>query len=296
MSNASANLPLLELRNLTRRFGGLVAVNDLTMAVMSGTIHGLIGPNGAGKSTAFDLISGLIPATDGDVILSGRTISGMPAEVRVAAGICRTFQTPRLFEKMSVLDTIKTGRHLHGSVGVFGSMFSLVRKRREEHEIAATTVQLLDIVGLSNEAQAPIADLSYGKRRLVEIARALATEPKLLLLDEVTSGLNPVETAAVGNLIEKLVRDGLTVVLVEHDMKFVMRLCERITVLNFGSRIAEGTPDEVARDEAVIAAYLGRTEDGRTPRRDLRSSARGRQVDLRRGVMCGNFHGKGPAG
>jgi branched-chain amino acid transport system ATP-binding protein len=144
-------------------------------------------------------------------------------------------------------------------------------------------------------AEASIADLSYGKRRLVEIARALATEPKLLLLDEVTSGLNPVETAAVGNLIEKLVSDGLTVVLVEHDMKFVMKLCERITVLNFGSRIAEGTPDEVARDEAVIAAYLGRTEEGRTPRRDLRSSARGRQVDPGQAMPC-DMHGKGAAG
>ena len=295
MKKASAVPPLLELRRLTRRFGGLVAVNDLTMAVMSGTIHGLIGPNGAGKSTAFDLISGLIPASDGDVVLGGRTISGMPAEARVAAGICRTFQTPRLFEGMSVLDTVKTGRHLHGSVGVFGSMFSLVRKRREEREIAATAAQFLDVVGLSDVAEARIADLSYGKRRLVEIARALATEPKLLLLDEVTSGLNPVETAAVGSLIEKLVSDGLTVVLVEHDMKFVMKLCERITVLNFGSRIAEGTPDEVARDEAVIVAYLGRTEEGRTPRRDLRSSARGRQVDLGQAMRC-DMHGKGAAG
>jgi branched-chain amino acid transport system ATP-binding protein len=288
-------LPLLELRHVTRRFGGLVAVNDLTMAVMSGTIHGLIGPNGAGKSTAFDLISGLVPVSGGDVILGGRAISRMPAEARVAAGICRTFQTPRLFERMSVLDTVKTGRHLHGSVGVFGSMFSLVRKRREECEIAATAAHFLDVVGLSDVAEALIADLSYGKRRLVEIARALATEPKLLLLDEVTSGLNPVETAAVGDLIQKLAGSGLTVVLVEHDMKFVMRLCERITVLNFGSRIAEGTPDEVARDEAVIAAYLGRTEEGRTPRRDLRSSVRGRQVDLGQ-AMHRDMHGKGAAG
>lgn len=292
---SDAVLPLLELRHVTRRFGGLIAVNNLTMAVMGGTIHGLIGPNGAGKSTAFDLISGLVPVSGGDVILDGRTIGGMPAEARVAAGICRTFQTPRLFEKMTVLDTVRTGRHLHGSVGVFGSMFSLVRKRREEREIAATAAHFLDIVGLGEEAEARIADLSYGKRRLVEIARALATEPKLLLLDEVTSGLNPVETAAVGNLIEKLARGGLTVVLVEHDMKFVMRLCERITVLNFGSRIAEGTPDEIARDEAVIAAYLGRTEEGRTPRRDLRSSARGRHADQGQ-AMRGDMHGKGAAG
>jgi branched-chain amino acid transport system ATP-binding protein len=295
MSSASIVNPLLELRHVTRRFGGLVAVNDLTMSVMGGTIHGLIGPNGAGKSTAFDLISGLVSVSGGEVILGGRTISGMPAEARVAAGICRTFQTPRLFERMSVLDTVRTGRHLHGSVGVFGSMFSLVRKRREEREIAATAAQFLDIVGLSEEAEAPVGDLSYGKRRLVEIARALATEPKLLLLDEVTSGLNPIETAAVGNLIEQLARGGLTIVLVEHDMKFVMRLCERITVLNFGSRIAEGTPDEVARDEAVIAAYLGRREEGRTPRRDLRGSARGRPADQRR-TTRGDMHGKGAAG
>lgn len=265
--------PILELRNVSRRFGGLMAVNDVSMTVQPRTIHGLIGPNGAGKSTAFDLISGLQSTSGGDIILNGAPITGWPIEARVIAGICRTFQTSKLFEEMTVKNIVMTGCHVHGRLGMFGSMFAVGRKFREERDFSERATRLLEFVGLSAEIDAPIADLSYGKRRLVEIARALATEPKLLLLDEVSSGLNPVETAAVGQIIRTLVAGGMTIVLVEHDMKFVMDLCERITVLNFGSRIADGTPSEIANDEAVITAYLGHAQENRTPRRDLRRAA-----------------------
>ena len=265
--------PIIELDGVTRRFGGLVAVNALTMAVRPRTIHGVIGPNGAGKSTAFDLISGLTAPSAGRIRLEGVDITRVPVEGRVAAGLCRTFQTPRLFEDMSVIETAMTGRHLHGRMGVFGSMFAFRAKRRDEAAIAAEARRVLDLVGLSGEADIRVGDLPYGRRRLVEIARALATDPKILLLDEVASGLNPIETDAVGRLIRTLVAGGLTVVLVEHDMRFVMGLCERITALNFGAKIAEGSPQEIAGDEAVIEAYLGRPRDAAVSRRQLRHHA-----------------------
>ncbi|MCK1623370.1 ABC transporter ATP-binding protein [Bradyrhizobium sp. 160] len=262
---------ILTLREVTRRFGGLVAVNKLSMDVKEASIHGLIGPNGAGKSTAFDLISGLTTVSAGEICFKGEAITHMTPEARVASGICRTFQTPKLFDEMTVLDVVATGRHLHNSVGLWGSMFSIGRKRREEAKTVSAAREFLEIVGLLAKADAPVADLSYGDRRLVEIARALATEPNLLLLDEVTSGLNPVETASVGDLLRNQVRQGLTIVLVEHDMKFVMGLCERITVMNYGSVIADGSPDQIATDPNVIAAYLGSPKDGQRSRRALRS-------------------------
>jgi branched-chain amino acid transport system ATP-binding protein len=265
---------MLELHNVTRRFGGLVAVNDVSMQVRPGTVHGLIGPNGAGKSTAFDLISGLTPVSAGAIMLNGEDITHQRVEARVLAGICRTFQTPRLFEKMTVLEVVMTGCHVHGKTGVFGSMFSIGGKTRDENQITESAWQLLDAVGLSAEGEQPVAGMSYGKRRLVEIARALATKPKLLLLDEVASGLNPVETVAVGSLIRRLAAEGLTVVLVEHDMRFVMDLCEDITVLNFGSCIASGPPAAISANQQVVEAYLGRPRTDVTPRRQLRAMRR----------------------
>jgi branched-chain amino acid transport system ATP-binding protein len=260
----------LELIDVTRRFGGLTAVDGLTCAVTRGTVHGVIGPNGAGKSTAFNLISGLTPVSSGRILLDGRDITRLAIEKRVEAGICRTFQTPRLFEEMTVLETVMVGRHRHGRMGILGSIVSFGAKRREERAIEADAHRLLAAVGLERDAAADVRHLSYGKRRLLEIARALATEPSLLLIDEVTSGLNPVETEGVSELIRRLAANGLTVVLVEHDMRFVMNLCDRITVLNFGARIAEGTAAEIAIDETVITAYLGRpagSRERRPPRR-----------------------------
>ena len=267
---------LLQLHEVTRRFGGLIAVNELSMHVRAKTIHGLIGPNGAGKSTAFDLISGLQSLSSGRVVFKGEDITDYSVESRVKAGICRTFQTPRLFEKMTALEVVMTGRHVHGKTGMIGSMFSIGAKRRDEADIVGRAYGFLEQVGLTAEALTVVANLSYGKRRLVEIARALATEPTLLLLDEVASGLNPVETASVANLIKDLASRDLTIVIVEHDMPFVMHLCDDITVLNFGSKIAHGTPSEVSADEEVIQAYLGRPNNGMISRRDKRWAERDR--------------------
>ncbi|TDR95055.1 ABC transporter ATP-binding protein [Enterovirga rhinocerotis] len=267
MSNAA---PILSLRGVTRRFGGLVAVRDVDLDVVPGTIHGLIGPNGAGKSTAFDLVSGVTPVSAGTIRFDGRDVTHLPVHMRVEAGICRTFQTPRLFEAMTVLETVLTGRHRHARCGFLGSMFSLGAKARDEAQQTEVALRLLALVGLDGEADTTVSGLSYGARRKLEIARALATEPRLLLLDEVASGLNPVETEFVAGIIRRLAAEGMTIVLVEHDMRFIMGLCERVTVLNFGARIADGPPVSVTGDEAVIEAYLGRPRTDATPRREAR--------------------------
>ena len=282
--NKSHATPILQLRNVTRRFGGLIAVNDVSMDIRAGSIHGLIGPNGAGKSTAFDLVSGLTALSSGTIVFDGRDISRRPVDERVAAGICRTFQTSRLFEKMTALEVVMTGCHLHGRTGIFGSMFSVGGKMRDEMQMAERARGLLDTVGLLAEAETPVAGMSYGKRRLVEIARALATGPKLLMLDEVASGLNPVETEAVAQLIRRLAADGLTIVVVEHDMRFVMSLCERVTVLNFGVNIAEGTPAEIVSNQQVIEAYLGSPRTNATSRRELRRQHAQAGVSAQAGV------------
>lgn len=270
--------PLLELHGVTRRFGGLIAVNELSMVVQQNTIHGLIGPNGAGKSTAFDLISGVQSLSGGRIALNGKDITRMSVQKRVKAGICRTFQTPKLFEKMTALEVVMTGRHIHGRMGILGSMFAVGAKRHDEQDIRDYAMRMIQRVGLEGEENSVVANLSYGKRRLVEIARALATEPHLLLLDEVASGLNPVETAAVAELIRSLAAENLTIVLVEHDMPFVMQLCHEITVLNFGSRIAGGSPEQISSDERVIEAYLGRPHEGEMSRREKRLAERAQRM------------------
>lgn len=261
---------MLELRSVSKRFGGLQAVNGLDLRVTQGSIHGLIGPNGAGKSTAFDLVSGLQPVTEGSIWLQGQDITRLPVQSRVHHGICRTFQTPKLFEKMTALDVVRTGRHIHARCGFIASTFGWRRKREDEARVGEAAQRLLARVGMEHDGDVPVANLSYGKRRLVEIARALATEPKLLLLDEVASGLNPVETTSVGTLIRSLAADGLTIVVVEHDMPFVMGMCDEISVLNFGSKIAAGTPADIAATPAVVEAYLGSPDTSRMPYRDQR--------------------------
>lgn len=264
--------PLLRLDGVTKRFGGLVAVDGLDMAVAEGAIHGLIGPNGAGKSSAFDLVAGVRPVSAGRITFAGQDITAVALVARVRAGICRTFQTPRLFERMTSLETVMTGAHVTGKVGVLGGMFRIASKRVEERRLQTDAEALLHQVGLGTAMDAVAAELSYGQRRLLEIARALAARPKLLMLDEVTSGLNPVESASVAGLIRTLRAEGLTVIVVEHDMRFVMALCDRVTVLNFGRRLAEGTPDEVTANPDVIEAYLGTARPPGRSRRDLRRS------------------------
>ena len=252
---------LLELQGVSRTFGGLRAVDDVSMQVQPGTIHALIGPNGAGKTTTFNLVNGLLGLSSGRVLFDGRDVSRMPVHRRAACGIARTFQTPQLFESMSVLETVMSGCHLGGRLGPFGSMLAVGRKRSEERDIVRRAGAILERLGIADLAEVTSRNLPYGHRRLLEVARALATTPKLLLLDEVAAGLNATETARMANLVRSLAADGMAVLLVEHDMDFVMGVSQRITVLNFGSVLAEGTPQEISSNQAVIDAYIGASDD-----------------------------------
>jgi branched-chain amino acid transport system ATP-binding protein len=228
------------------------------MAVRKGSIHGLVGPNGAGKTTLFNIVAGLYQATRGRVAVGGADVTGLAPEARVAAGLCRTFQTPQLFEDMTVFETVMAGCHRAGEVGIIGSMLRVGAKRRDEQKLRALAMTQIEAVGLQAQKDILARNLSYGQRRLLEIARALATGPSVLLLDEVTAGLNPSETDEVAALIRRIVAGNATVVLIEHDMRFVMGLSERVTVLNFGRKLAEGTPAEIINNEEVVMAYLGR--------------------------------------
>jgi len=234
--------PLLEIVGLSRRFRGIVAVDAVDFTVEPGAIHGLIGPNGAGKTTCFNLISGLTAADAGRVTLGGTRLDGRPSHARAPAGLARTFQNIRLFGEMSVLENTLCGQHV----------------RHLRPPVASEeALELLDLVGLSGMAGRQADTLSFGDQRRLEIARALASAPKLLLLDEPAAGMNPAETASLAELLQQIRARGTTLLLVEHDMNFVMRLCDRITVLNFGRVIAEGGPRAIREDEAVIEAYLG---------------------------------------
>jgi branched-chain amino acid transport system ATP-binding protein len=247
---------LLEIEDLTVRFHGLVAVDHVSFQVESGTVHGLIGPNGAGKTTCFNLISGLIPPTSGRATLAGAPLMG-PSWKRTRAGLSRTFQNIRMFHEMTVRENVMTGMQarLHASVPEILSR--LGRFRKEETAAKARADELLEFVGLAASADRRAGDLSYGDQRRLEIARAVASDPKLLMLDEPAAGMNPTETRELVELLLRLKQNGLTLLLVEHDMHFVMSLCDRITVLNFGRKIAEGTPREMRENPDVIEAYLG---------------------------------------
>jgi branched-chain amino acid transport system ATP-binding protein len=253
--------PLLELQDVSKAFGGLQAVRNVSMQVLPGAIHALIGPNGAGKTTTFNLINGLLRLTTGRVTFDGRDVTNLSVHRRAACGIARTFQTPRLFDDMSVLETVMCGCHLSGRLGPFRSMFSLGDKRDEERQMLQRAEAVLERVGILDLAEARSGSLPYGHRRLLEVARGLAMSPKLLLLDEVAAGLNPTETARMGELVRSLADEGMAVLLVEHDMAFVMDVSHRITVLNFGSVLAEGTAAQIASNEAVIEAYIGSWDD-----------------------------------
>jgi branched-chain amino acid transport system ATP-binding protein len=248
----------LQIDDVVCDFGGLRAVDGVTMAVRKGGIHGLVGPNGAGKTTLFNIVAGLYAPTRGRVVVAGTDVTRLAPEARVAAGLCRTFQTPQLFEDMTVLETVLAGCHRAGEVGIIGAMLRFGAKRRDEANLRERALGRIEAVGLTPQLNVLARNLSYGQRRLLEIARALATGPSVLLLDEVTAGLNPSETDEVAALIRRIVADNATVVLIEHDMRFVMGLSERVTVLNFGRKLAEGTPAEIVNNEEVIAAYLGR--------------------------------------
>lgn len=262
---------LLELQHVGKTFGGLQAVSDVSMKVMPGSIHALIGPNGAGKTTTFNLINGLIGVSSGRVIFDGADVTRLAVHRRASLGIARTFQTPRLFDQMSVLETVMCGCHVHGRLGPFGSMLAIGRKRAEERKILRRAEAILARVGIADLAEQTSRVLPYGHRRLLEVARGLAMSPKLLLMDEVAAGLNPTETARMADLVGSLAAEGIAVLLVEHDMSFVMGISERITVLNFGSVLCEGSPAEIATNQDVIEAYLGTAEEPSPDEQDASS-------------------------
>jgi branched-chain amino acid transport system ATP-binding protein len=253
-------MTLLELQGVTRRFGGLVAVDGVSLSVPRGGVTAVIGPNGAGKTTLFNVISGFYAPSEGRIVFGGADITGSAPERIAARGLVRTFQLVQLFRNLSALENVKVGLHLHTRGGLFAAVLRPPAIRAAEREADRRARELLAFVGLSDSADLPAAALTYGQQRLLEIARALAAEPKLVLLDEPAAGLNAEETTRLGAMIRDIAVRGTTVLLIEHDMKLVMSTADHVVVLDFGRKIAAGAPDAVRRDPAVIAAYLGTTQ------------------------------------
>jgi len=252
---------MLKLTNVSKRFGGLSVLQDVSFEVPAGKVFGLIGPNGAGKTTVFNLITGLLAPTGGQIELQGESLLGFAPHQITRQGIARTFQNIRIFKDMTLLDNVVVGMHGHLDYGVPGWLFSLPGFRAQEKRAREKAHELLGWVGLDAKALDTADNLSYGDQRKLELARALATEPKLLLLDEPVAGMNTGEKVELMGEITNIAKRGYTIFMIEHDMRFVMGLCERIAVLNFGRIIAEGSPDEIKNNPDVIEAYLGREDD-----------------------------------
>lgn len=250
-------MPFIKLEGLTKKFGGLTAVDEVDFEIEKGKITAIIGPNGAGKSTFFNLISGFHRPTSGTITFEGKDITKAPPHIVARLGIARTFQTTHLFDKSSIIDNVIVGHRLRTQSNLFDAIFRTKREKREEKEAYEKAIEVLDFVGLANFASSPVSTISQESKKRVAIALALATDPKVIFLDEPAAGINPDETDGLAELMKKIVKSGITVCTIEHKMQMIMGLADNIMVLNHGAKIAQGTPEEIKTNPTVIEAYLG---------------------------------------